>query len=88
MDVKLGKYTQFPLKLGYAITGHKSQGLTLSKVNVDLGNGAFTAGQTYVMISRARDVQGLRLVKPLRVKDIIVDRRVLSFYRQCFPGKF
>lgn len=88
VDVKLGKYTQFPLKLGYAITGHKSQGLTLSKVNVDLGNGAFTAGQTYVMISRARDVQGLRLVKPLRVKDIIVDRRVLSFYRQCFPGKF
>lgn len=88
VDNKLGKFTQFPFKLGYAITTHKSQGLTLGQVNIDLGFGAFAAGQTYVALSRARDVKGLRLVKPLRRKDIIVDRRVANFYRRVFPGMF
>jgi hypothetical protein len=88
VEEKLGKYSQFPFKLGYAITTHKSQGLTLGRVNIDLGFGAFAAGQTYVAISRARDIQGLRLVKPLRRKDIIVDRRVADFYKRSFPGMF
>ncbi|QYC52585.1 Ti-type conjugative transfer relaxase [Salmonella phage SSBI34] len=88
VDKEIGKFLQFPLKLGYAITGHKSQGLTLDKVNIDLGYGAFTAGQTYVMLSRARSVEGLRLSKPLRVKDIIVDQQVADFYKRTFPQIF
>lgn len=88
VDKEIGKYVQFPLKLGYAITGHKSQGLTLDKVNIDLGYGAFTEGQTYVMLSRARSVETLRLVKPLRTKDIMVDRFVADFYTRTFPQIF
>lgn len=88
VDKEIGTYTQFPLKLGYAITGHKSQGLTLDKVNIDLGYGAFTEGQTYVMLSRARSVETLRLVKPLRTKDIMVDRFVADFYSRTFPQIF
>lgn len=88
VDKEIGKYLQFPFKLGYAITGHKAQGLTLGKVNIDLGYGTFTPGQAYVMLSRATDVSGLRLMKKLRVKDIIVDQDVLKFYEKTFPTIF
>lgn len=88
VDKEIGKYVQFPFKLGYAITGHKSQGLTLGQVNIDLGYGTFTPGQAYVMLSRAKDISGLRLLKKLRVKDIIVDQDVLRFYQQTFPTIF
>lgn len=88
VDKEIGKYLQFPFKLGYAITGHKAQGLTLGKVNIDLGYGTFTPGQAYVMLSRARDVAGLRLMKKLRVKDILVDQDVLKFYQKTFPTIF
>lgn len=88
VDKEIGSYVQFPFKLGYAITGHKAQGLTLGKVNVDLGFGAFTPGQTYVMLSRATDTAGLRLLRKLRVKDIIVDQEVVKFYEANFPEFF
>lgn len=81
----MGTLSQFPIKMGYAITIHKSQGLTLGRVNIDLGFGAFTPGQAYVALSRAKSTQGLRLVKPLRTKDIIVDKRVVDFYLRTFP---
>lgn len=87
-DKEIGKYVQFPFKLGYAITGHKAQGLTLGKVNIDLGFGTFTPGQAYVMLSRATSTQGLRLMKRLRVKDIIVDQGVRKFYEETFPTIF
>jgi PIF1 helicase. len=88
VDKEIGKYLQFPFKLGYAITGHKAQGLTLGKVNIDLGYGTFTPGQAYVMLSRATSPEGLRLMKRLRVKDIIVDQGVKRFYEYTFPEIF
>lgn len=88
VDKEIGKFLQFPFKMGYAITGHKAQGLTLGKVNIDLGYGTFTPGQAYVMLSRAQDIAGLRLMKKLRVKDIIVDQQVVKFYEKTFPTIF
>lgn len=87
-DKEVGSFSQIPVRYGWAITGHKAQGLTLDKANINLGNGAFTAGQTYVMLSRARDTEGLRLAQPLRVRDVIVDFKVLKFYRDKFPSIF
>lgn len=86
-EKKLGSYTAFPLKLGYAITTHKAQGLTLGAVNIDLGaGGAFTPGQAYVALSRASTVEGLRMLRQLRKRDIIVDSRIVSFYHHTFPN--
>ena len=63
-------FEQIPLILAWAVTIHKAQGLTLDDVRVDLGNGAFASGQTYVALSRARTLEGLSLTAPLRVQDI------------------
>lgn len=63
--VPIGEYKQFPLTLGWAITIHKSQGLTLDNVIVDMGNGAFTDGQTYVALSRCKSMNGLILSKKI-----------------------
>lgn len=82
----MGSFTALPLKIGYAVTTHKTQGLTLDPVNINLGYGAFAAGQAYVAISRAANKERLRLLKPLREKDIIVDQRIVDFYRHTFPG--
>lgn len=77
----VGTYTQFPLTLGWAVTIHKSQGLTLDKVILDLGSGAFAEGQTYVALSRARTMDGLCLVRPISMHDVKVDPMVVGFYR-------
>ena len=76
----VGTFTQFPLKLAWAITIHKSQGLTFDRVMIDLGRGAFAAGQTYVALSRCRSLNGIILSRQLRPDDIIVDNRVKNFY--------
>ena len=75
----VGRVTQFPLRLAWAITIHKSQSLTFDKVDVDFGRGAFTYGQAYVALSRARSLAGLRLLAPLCPSSVRVSRDVQAF---------
>lgn len=79
VENEIGSYKQFPLMLGYAMTIHKSQGKTLSKVIIDISRGAFAHGQTYVALSRTRSANDMHIVKPLTQKDIIFDKRILDF---------
>jgi tetratricopeptide (TPR) repeat protein len=75
----VGTFTQYPLKLAWAITIHKSQGLTFDKMVLDLSRGTFTAGQLYVALSRVRSLNGLYLTRPIKYTDIKRDEEVLSF---------
>lgn len=79
-----GTFSQYPLKLAWAITIHKSQGKTFDKVIIDLGKGAFEHGQTYVALSRCRSLESIVLRQPLRLRDIRTDERVVEFYEQNF----
>ncbi|TGX83552.1 hypothetical protein E5358_02590 [Palleniella muris] len=81
-EEELGTFTQYPLRLAWAITVHKSQGLTFNNVNIDLTGGAFAGGQTYVALSRCRSLEGITLKEPLRKKDIFVREEVKHFARQ------
>jgi energy-coupling factor transporter ATP-binding protein EcfA2 len=77
---KIGSFRQFPLKLAWAITIHKSQGKTFDKVIIDLEGGAFEHGQLYVALSRCRTLEGVYLKRPVRPRDIITDERILDFH--------
>jgi len=70
---------QYPIRLAWALTVHKSQGKTYKKVRVDLDSGAFVHGQTYVALSRCETLENLYLVELLKKSDVIVDNRVVSF---------
>ncbi len=74
-----GSYEQIPLKLAWAITIHKSQGLTFDKVVIDTGRGAFAHGQLYVALSRCKTLEGIHLLKPITNRDVIVDNRIQDF---------
>lgn len=78
-----GTFRQFPLRLAWALTIHKAQGLTLDKVYIDLGRGAFAHGQTYVALSRCRTLDGLALARRLLPSDILFDPAVTG-YRDLF----
>ncbi|MDQ1529672.1 MAG: ATP-dependent helicase, partial [Actinomycetota bacterium] len=75
----VAEFTQFPLRLAWAVTIHKSQGKTYERAIVDLGQRSFAPGQTYVALSRISQLDGLYLSRPLRPSDIIVDENVLRF---------
>ena len=74
-----GTFKQYPLTLAWAVTIHKSQGLTFDKVIIDLGKGAFAGGQTYVALSRCRTFEGMILKSKIRPEDIFSDERVVDF---------
>ena len=78
----LGKYMQYPLKLAWAITIHKSQGKTFDNVIIDMGKGAFAHGQTYVALSRCRTLEGITLLQKIQKKHVFMDWRVVKFLTQ------
>ena len=70
------RYTQLPIKFGWAISVHRSQGQTLESAAIHTGRGMFSAGQAYVAMSRVKDLRNLSFVNPISTKDIIVNKRV------------
>lgn len=76
----LGRFVQFPLRLAWAITIHKSQGLTFDHVVVDFTDRVFAGGQAYVALSRCRSLEGMTLTTPLSLRDIIARHEVIRFY--------
>jgi len=75
----VGSFAQFPIRLAWAITIHKSQGLTFDSVIIDLGGGSFASGQAYVALSRVKSFEGLHLRSRIRRTDIYVDPVILEF---------
>ena len=75
----VGTFKQVPLRLAYAVTIHKAQGLTLDKVFIDFDRGMFAHGQAYVAFSRARTLEGLEISRALRPRDLVIDRNAFAF---------
>ncbi|MFT4124419.1 MAG: AAA family ATPase [Microbacteriaceae bacterium] len=84
----VAEFTQFPLRLAWAVTIHKSQGKSYDRAFIDLGQRTFAPGQTYVALSRLTALEGLHLSRPLRPSDIIVDADVVRFMSrvEAIPG--
>ena len=82
LEEVVSSFKQFPIKLGWAVTIHKSQGLTLESCSVDLGTGAFATGQAYVALSRCKSLNSLHLQRELKVSDALVDPDIIDFHHK------
>lgn len=78
-EEEIGTYEQFPIRLAWAITVHKSQGLTFSRVRIDFSGGVFAGGQTYVALSRCTSLEGIQLKASIQRSDIFVRNEVAQF---------
>lgn len=81
-----GKFQQFPMRLGWASTIHKSQGLTLKSCSIDL-NQAFCHGQTYVALSRCMSLQGINLTHPMDLTDVMINPRIREFHQEIIRSQ-
>ncbi len=81
-EEQLGVFIQFPVRLAWAITIHKSQGLTFNRVHIDFSGGVFAGGQTYVALSRCRSLEGLTLQHDIQPSDVFVNPNIVAFSRQ------
>ena len=77
----VGTFTQYPFRLAWAVTIHKSQGKTFDNVIIDVGQGAFASGQTYVALSRSTSLEGIRLKSPIKRSDILLDKHIYDFLK-------
>jgi ATP-dependent DNA helicase PIF1 len=84
---KTGSFTQYPIRLAWAVTIHKSQGKTFDRVVIDIGRGAFAHGQVYVALSRCTNFAGITLTKPITKNHIRMDWRVAQFLAAFQYGK-
>ena len=81
-EEEIGRYEQYPIRLAWAITVHKSQGLTFNQVKIDFTGGVFAGGQTYVALSRCTSLEGISLQDSIRPSEIFVRNEVKQFARQ------
>lgn len=81
-EEEIGRYEQYPIRLAWAITVHKSQGLTFRQVKIDFTGGVFAGGQTYVALSRCTSLEGISLQDPIRPSEVFVRNEVKQFARQ------
>lgn len=76
----VASYRQLPIKYGWAVSVHKSQGMTLDGVTIDVGHGCFSHGQLYVALSRVKDLSNIYLMNNITEEDVIIEQEVRNFY--------